>query len=287
MYNEKVLFIVGTTASGKSSLAMALAKKLDGEIIAADSQTVRKELNIGTAKPTKQDMAEIRHHLIDVIEPYGDFSVAQFQKLAKEAISDIQARGKLPIVVGGTGLYIDSIYYDYSLNSHNIVGRDELNNLSVEELQKIIADKGLEMPNNSQNPRHLIGVISRGGKNSEDNVPMKNSVIVGLSPDGEILKQRISDRVDNMFDSGFLDEVKSIINRHGPLPDRIGAIGYPIASRVLSGEISEDEAKELFKSADWQYARRQKSWFKRNENIIWIPNSRKAVSEIIEQLNKK
>lgn len=267
--DTRILFIVGPTASGKSDLAMKLAEKFGGELICADSQTVRRDLTIGTAKPTDEDRRRVPHHLLDKIGPYDSYNVASFQRDAKDAIEAILSRGRLPIVVGGTGLYIDALFYDYSLQPQ-AVDRRELESKTVEQLQEIILSNGWQLPTNAQNPRHLIGAISRGGTYAEDTLPIAGARIYGvLQPDDE-LKRRIASRIDVMFDQGFVDEVEHLIATYGRPPMKMDAIGYPIVMRYIDGEISIDTAKELFKRGDWQYARRQKAWLKRNEHIQWL-----------------
>jgi tRNA dimethylallyltransferase len=285
-HDKMLIFIVGPTASGKSGLAMTLAEKFNGEIICADSQTLRKYLDIGTAKPTVQDQEEIRHHLLDVIEPYERFSVASFKKLAEEAIVDIQKRGKIPVIVGGTGLYIDALYFDFEVSedSSNSRYKKELELKSVKELQEITRDSGFPMPENENNPRHLIGVILRGGKVREDNKPVPNALIYGLMPEDEVLKNRISKRVDKMFDNGLVEEVRRLIADYGVPPAKLDAIGYPIVARMLNGEIDETMAKQLFVHAHWQYARRQKSWFKRNKHIQWFQEVKPAFEHICTEI---
>lgn len=278
----QILFVVGATATGKSSLAMRVAQEMNGELICADSQTIRRGLDIGTAKPSKHDQAAVVHHMIDIIDPYDRFSVAQFQTRSKQVVADIQSRGKLPVVVGGTGLYIDALYYDYSLSDE--AEEDELESKTVRELQDMIVDAGWTLPNNPQNARHLVGVIRRNGAKPVDNQPIKNSVIVGMERSDEVLKQRIDDRVEHMFDGGFLQEVKNVVDTYGRPETKMDAIGYPIALQYMDGEIDFDTAKELFKTGDWQYARRQKSWFKRNEHIHWFDNEKEAFDYIQSSL---
>jgi tRNA dimethylallyltransferase len=281
-----IIFIVGPTASGKSNLAMEVARNLGGEIICADSQTIRRNLDIGTAKPSKSDQAEIPHYMLDIIDPYDSFSVNEFKNLATKAIKDIQKRNKYPIVVGGTGLYIDSLFFDYKFDeiNDNQEYKNELELMSVAELQKIIIDRNYLMPENKNNPRHLIGIILREGRVRSNIKPIKDSFIFGLMPEDEVLKKRISDRIDIMFDEGLIDEAKKIIKIYGQPKHSIDAIGYPIIIDYIEGKISIEDAKKLFKTGDWQYARRQKSWFKRNEHIIWLePNNRLNV-EIIKEV---
>ena len=266
---QRVIFIVGQTASGKSALAMKLAKQLNGEIVAADSQTIRRGLDIGTAKPTLEDQQAVPHHMIDIVDPYEPFNVAMFKQQAMAAIQDIQARGKQPLVVGGTGLYIDALFYDYAIDDGE-QATDDLDEKSVSELQAMIKAAGYDLPDNAQNPRHLIGVLRREGKSPKNQLPMTGAIMVGILRDEELLKTRIDQRVEAMFAGEFVDEVKAVIEKYGRPPKKMDAIGYPIALRYLDGEVSLDEAKELFKRGDWQYARRQKAWFKRNEHIRWF-----------------
>lgn len=280
-----VVFVVGATATGKSSVAMKAARQIGGEIICADSQTLRKSLDIGTAKPSKKEQNEIPHHLIDVIEPYDRFSVAEFKRQANKAIEGIIARGKVPIVVGGTGLYINALYFNFEFEAEQDDLRKELESLSVKELQQKIERAGYNMPENSTNPRHLVGTLLRGGRSRSDTTPAPGAIIVGLKRTDDELKQRISDRVDKMFENGFLEEVKSVVTRYGPPPEKFDAIGYPIAYKCIQGELDESQAKTLFKRGDWQYARRQKMWFKRNENIVWFTDVSTATEYIVDQLS--
>jgi len=285
-YHPTIIFIVGPTASGKSELAMELARRINGEIICADSQTVRKYLDIGTAKPSVDDQNQIRHHLLDVIEPYDSFSVNQFKVLACEAIEDIQSRQKTPIVVGGTGLYINSLYFDYELEESKINNdfKQKLDQLSIIELQEIIRNRNFIMPENKENPRHLIGTILRGGKTNQNDTPLSGSLIYGLQPDDETLRVRIDSRVESMFSAGFVSEVQKLVEDFGRPIRRMDAIGYPIVMRYIDGDVNIDEAKQLFKTAHWQYTRRQKSWFKLNPNITWLNNDSSAIGIIIREV---
>lgn len=273
------IFIVGPTASGKSQLAMQLAKEFGGEIVCADSQTIRKGMSIGTAKPSHKDRLEVPHHLLDVIGPYEEFSVHQFKQLASKSIKDIHSRGAIPIVVGGSGLYVDALYYDFDVENEEKSSeyKSELNAKSVEELQKIIQENGYKMPNNPQNPRHLIGTILRRGKVKSNQNPRESTLILGLKNSDEELKNRIAARVDIMFENGLSEEVEQLTATYGTLPPQIDAIGYSIVVQYLAGQINLAQAKEQFARAHWQYARRQKAWFKRNTHISWFEHIDEAV----------
>ena len=285
-HQSSVLFVVGPTASGKSALAMNLAGALDGEIICADSQTLRRSLDIGTAKPSAVDQSEIKHHLLGIIEPYARFSVNQFKDLAEAAISDIRKRGKLPIVVGGTGLYIDALFYGFniSLESKNLDYKKELELMSVTELQNIIKLNKYPMPKNENNSRHLVGVILREGQLYVNINPVPGALIFGLMPEDEELKNRIKVRVDDMFSAGLVSEVSALITKYGEPPAKLDAIGYPIVARLINNEIDLVTTKELFVQAHWKYARRQKSWFKRNKNIVWFKEVNTAFEYILNEM---
>lgn len=283
MSSNNIVFIVGSTASGKTSAALTLASKIDGEIICADSQTVRKHLNIGTAKPTQEQRAGIPHFLIDIIEPFERYNVARFKQDAEIAIADIQKRNKVPIVVGGTGLYIDALFFNYDFTEAG-KERSELESLSVEELQRIIEEKGYTMPLNRTNPRHLIGVIARENNNPKNTKPREGALIVGLQRPDDELRERINSRIESMFNNGFVDEVKHIAHVYGPIPSSLDAIGYPIVQQYLNGACTEQEAKTMFKTADWRYAKRQKAWFKRNRYIQWFTDEKSLTDAVINGL---
>ncbi|MCA9323476.1 tRNA dimethylallyltransferase [Candidatus Saccharibacteria bacterium] len=283
MVAGKIIFIVGPTASGKSALAMDVARTYNGEIVCADSQTVRRGLDIGTAKPTKTDQAEIPHHLLDVVDPYERFTVADFQKLAGQAIDDIQARGKLPIVVGGTGLYIDAVAYNFVLRADaDMNERKNLEKKTVEELQEMVKSRGLSLPENDQNPRHLIRTIESDGQVSVKGALRRGAVLIGLNPDKDIHEFNIRERIDTMFSDGFLREMETVLNTYGNPPANFDAIAYRIVfdHRRAPGDYDEKTVKELFAIADRQYAKRQRAWFKRNRDITWFEQPEKALKYI-------
>lgn len=278
------LFIVGPTASGKTALSIDIARELDAEILCADSQTIRRDLDIGTAKPSREDMQGIPHHMIDIVGPYEDYSVAQYTQAARSVIADIHSRGKLAVVVGGSGLYIDALYFQFDFSGSIVdeTKRAQLENLTLAQLQTKIQESGLDMPSNKQNKRHLIRVIERAGSIGIQKGPMQNSLIVGLSPGRDMLVERINDRVDTMFESGFLQEVHAVLRQYGRPPKNFDAIGYKLALRYIDNEISKEQLIELFKTADRQYAKRQMTWFRRNPYIHWFTDPDKAKSYILD-----
>jgi tRNA dimethylallyltransferase len=250
-----LLVVVGPTASGKSKLALELAQALNGEIICADSRTVYKGMDIGTAKPTKAEQAAVPHHMLDIVEPDQDFTVADFKQLANQVIEDVQRRGKLPIMVGGSGLYIDAVLYDFGFSEAG-AARDK------------------------RNPRHL-----------SDDVPRKqtqmrsNTVVVGLFMERDELKKRIEGRVEQMVANGFDDEVKRLQADYRQSKALLTP-GYKAFIEHLAGHLSLEEAKALFVKNDFQLAKRQMTWFKRNPSIHWLSNSSTYVKETLKLLNK-
>jgi tRNA dimethylallyltransferase len=268
----KLIVIVGETASGKSALAMEVARQFNGEIICADSWTVRREVNIGTAKPSQQDQAEVPHHLIDVVGPDEDFTAAVFKKLAGEAIEDIANRGKLPIMVGGTGLYVDGVLYDYGfLPAGDRGDREELNQLNVEELLNKIAAMGLELGAvDTRNKRRLIRLIETKGQ-----VPVKreyrsNTLILGIKSDREELKQRIEKRVDGMIADGLEAEVSGLVKQYGWDCEALKGVGYAQWRGHQQSQESIDEVRQKIIKASLDLAKRQRTWFKRNNCIQWF-----------------
>jgi len=285
--NTPVVAIVGPTASGKTALAIKLAQRFNGEIIAADSRTVYQGMDIGTAKPTPHEQAASRHHLIDVTTPDKQFTVADFQRLAREAMSDIARRGKLPFIVGGTGLYIDAVLYNFSLRAPaDADKRAELQKRSVEELQNLLMERGIALPENSRNPRHLVRALETEGMLSERRSLPTHALLIGLDPDREVLREKITRRVDVMVEAGFINEVRKLAEQYGWDAPGLQAPGYRAFRPYIQGEISLEEAKQLFIQNDMQYAKRQKTWFKRNPDIHWISKTAEAVELITTLLNK-
>jgi tRNA dimethylallyltransferase len=285
--NSPVIVVLGQTASGKSALALELAQRFGGEIIAADSRTVYKGMDIGTAKSTLAEQRLVRHHLIDVVEPDQSFSVADFQYLARKAIDDIASRGRLPMLVGGSGLYIDSVIYDFSFRqSGDLEQRKVLGELSVEELQAILLQRAIPFPANERNPRHLVRSLETAGE-IPCRAPLRpNTLVIGIFKDRALLANDVLRRVDSMVDRGFVKEVKHLAARYGWDVPALQAPGYRAFRLYLAGQVSLEEAKRQFVQNDLQYAKRQKTWFKRNMDIHWISNLEEAVDIITTFLNK-
>lgn len=285
--NAPLIVVVGQTASGKSSLSMQLAQRFNGEIIAADSRTVYTGMDVGTAKPTVEDRKAVPHHLLDVVTPDQNFSVAEFQRLAKVAIEDITARGKLPILVGGSGLYVDAVIYNFSFRrSPQADVRRDLQTLSVHKLQNRLAEAGLALPENKSNPRHLIRTLESGGEIPVREDLRPNTLVIGLVKEKQDLELAIKERVGRMIDEGFVEEVKALAEKYGWDVPALQAPGYKAFRMYIAGHISLEEAKQQFIRNDLQYAKRQKTWFKRNKDIIWISKPEESIDLVTTFLNK-
>jgi tRNA dimethylallyltransferase len=284
---SSLLVIVGETGSGKSALALKLAKQLGGEIVCADSRTIYKGMDIGTAKPTAAERAAVPHHLLDVTTPDKPISVADFKTLAETAIGDIQNRGKLPILVGGTGLYIDAVIYDFQfLPVSDPALRTELQTLSIDELQERVQKLGIAMPENSRNPRHLMRAIETNGALPERGELRKDAVVIGLEIERAALRGRLKKRVAEMVERGFEDEVRDLANQYGWDLQAMAAPGYRAFREYIAGYKSLTEAEELFVRYDLQLAKRQRTWFRRNKSIQWF-NTPVDLEQIVEYITTR
>lgn len=283
----ELLVIVGPTASGKSDLALKVAQRFNGEIVAADSRTIYIGMDIGTAKPTKEEQELVPNWGLDLVEPGHSFSAYQFKKYAEAKIQDIQRRGKLPILVGGTGLYIDSVVFDFDfIAGSDPAKREELEQISTEQLQNIIQAKNYPKPENIRNRRHLIRTIEREGRTGGNSSVKDNALQIGILPEPQILQKRIDQRAQKYFDNGLLKETQKLLNRYGEEALlKTGGIAYMASFKVLNGELNTAQAVELIQKQEWQYARRQRTWFKRNKFIRWFDSADAAYKEIASILN--
>lgn len=276
---NKVIAIVGPTASGKTKMAIEMAQKLDTEIISADSRLVYKGFDIGTAKPTKEEQLLIKHHMIDVVEPEYDFSVADFADGASKVISELHAKNKVPIVVGGTGLYFRILLENYDMPrvEANPKLRAELENLSNDELfeklsniDKISAEK-IHQNNRVRVIRALEVSLTTGKPFSSIKGVKENKYDVEwVFPEiesREILYNRINIRVDMMIKDGLVDETKNLLLKHGRIKNLVNTIGYQEIIQYLDGNISIENAIEQIKQNTRRYAKRQLTWFRRNPNL--------------------
>ncbi|MDB5181689.1 MAG: putative tRNA dimethylallyltransferase [Candidatus Saccharibacteria bacterium] len=271
--SNPIVVIVGETASGKSALAMELAERFNGEIITADSRTVYKGMDIGTAKPSPEDRQHIRHHGLDLVEPSEQFTAADFKAYADAALIDISMRGKLPIIVGGTGLYVDAVLYDFQFNPLAAPAeRARLQKLSIQELQAELREKSIALPANERNPRHLIRAIETGGRTADRGQLRPNTLILGLSPDREELSARIGQRVEHMIALGLEQEVLGLSRQYGWEVPAMLTIGYREWKDYFNGLQTLPETERQIIKNTMSYAKRQRTWFKRNNSVQWLAN---------------
>lgn len=268
--NKPLVVIAGPTASGKSALALVVAKKYGGELICADSRTVYKGLDIGTAKPTPAQQKEVPHHLLDVVDPGEPFTAADFKRLALGAIDDISARGKLPIMVGGTGLYIDSVIFNYKFGTPaDPVMRAKLQAMSIDELQQRCLDDGISLPTNEKNKRHLVRAIELGGMAEPHQALRPNTLVVALTTDRDTLRSRVMLRAQQMVKDGVLREVANVGEQYEWAGEALTGNIYRILKPVVKGELSLEDGLKQFVTSDMQLAKRQVTWLRRNPNVIW------------------
>ncbi len=286
---QKVIVIVGPTASGKTSLSIELAKKINGEIVSCDSMQIYKDMNIGSAKPTVEEMQGIPHYVLDEVEPTKRFSVADYKKRAEEAIEKILAKRKTPIVVGGTGLYANSLIYSieyddikldekYRNNLMEIANTEEGLKKLYEEAKKIDGKAMKKIsPNDKKRIIRILEIYNATGKNkTEQEIESRKKEVkydykvFGINMERSLLYERINKRVDIMVKQGLIEEVKNLIKKYPKFPTAMQAIGYKEIVEYLNNEITKEEAIEKIKQETRRYAKRQITWFKRIENLIWL-----------------
>ena len=296
----KVVVIVGPTASGKTAVSIELAKKINGEIISADSMQIYKYMDIGTAKPTEEEKDGIKHYLLDVVSPNETFNVAKYKSLAEEAIEEILSNGKTPIIVGGTGLYVNTLVN--GIEFLQIEGDIEYRNLLIKkgyeegakilhnELAKIdpVAAENIDA-NNIRRVARALEIFKVTGKtktqlDKESQKEVKYDYrMFGMEWDRQELYDRIDLRVDLMMQMGLVEEVKSIMDKFEISSTAIQGLGYKEVIEYLDGNISYEEMVEKLKLETRHYAKRQLTWFRRDKRIKWIKKD-EAVSEIIKSL---
>lgn len=299
----KVIAIVGPTAVGKTKLSIELAKKLNGEIISGDSMQVYRNLDIGTAKVTEREKQGVPHHLIDIRDCDQRFSVADFQKLANKAIVDIDKKGRLPIIVGGTGFYVQALVENLTLGDDHF---DKTSNKIRTKWQSKAKENGNEyvwqyankidpvaarkIPvSNVRRAIRVIEVYERTGKlfSEQANVPGDNDYyLVGLNTDRQVLYQRINDRVDQMIDTGLLSEARDLFDRGGMNYQSGKGIGYRELFPYFRGEVSLADAVDDIKKDSRHYAKRQLTWFRNKMTVHWydLVNRQNSIDEIISDL---
>lgn len=266
-----LIVIVGPTASGKTALALDIAERWNGEIICADSRTVYKSMDIGTAKPTDEEQARVPHWGLDLVEPGERFTAADFKRYADEKIKDIRSRGKLPMLVGGTGLYIDSVMYDYSFGGKaDSELRSKLEHMTIEALHEYCHKHNILLPENSFNKRYVIRAIERKNVSGiRKNFTADNIFVVGIATNMETLRTRIVQRIEHMFERGVVSEATLLGKKYGWDSEAMTGNIYPLLRLHLSGQLTEVEVKDRFTTLDYQLAKRQMTWFRRNPEVMW------------------
>ena len=291
MNKPKVIVICGPTASGKTALSIQLAQKINGEIISSDSMQIYKNMNIGTAKPDKQEMQGIKHYLLDFVEPNQRYSVADYKKDAENAIEDILQKGKVPIIVGGTGLYVDSLIYgieypniefdeNYRKKLEKRAEKEGLEKL-YEEARKIDPQAMEKISRNDQ--KRILRVLeiynATGKTKTEQEIESrKNEVkydyrVFAINMDREKLYDRINKRVDIMIQKGLIEEVENLLKKYNEFPTAMQGLGYKEVVEYIQGKVLKEDMIENIKRESRRYAKRQITCFKKNKQTIWIgPN---------------
>ncbi|OIJ09985.1 tRNA (adenosine(37)-N6)-dimethylallyltransferase MiaA [Anaerobacillus arseniciselenatis] len=300
---EKLVVIVGPTAVGKTKLGVELAKKLNGEIISGDSMQIYKGMDIGTAKVSEEEMQGIRHYLIDIKDPTESFSVAEFQQLVKPLITEVNDKGKLPLIVGGTGLYVNSVIYDYHfpdvptdleyrqtlevfVETHGSVALHE----KLKDIDPISYD--LIHPNNYRRvirALEVFHVTKRTIHDYQKDQPQESEydlVVIGLTMERQLLYDRINKRVDIMVEDGLIEEARKLFDNGVKNCQSVQAIGYKEIYQYIEGQLTLEEAVELLKRNSRRYAKRQLTWFRNKMDIDWFEITETNFNEKKQEIQK-
>lgn len=288
---EKVIVITGPTGVGKTKISLEIAKKLHTEIINGDAYQIYKKMNIGTAKPTKDELSIVKHHFFDFQDPLDDFSVSDYQKQIRSLITEFHNKQMIPLIVGGTGLYIDSVIRNYQFLAPKRSEQSELDNLSNDELHEILAklDKEASLQIHMNNRKRVLRAIELAQTGENESRTLKNefvydALVIFLNDERTKLYERINQRVDKMISDGLIEEVNSLY------PDGLGktaraAIGYKELFSYFEGDMSKEEAIEKIKQNSRHYAKRQMTWYRNQENTkivnIDINNLDSTINEIL------
>lgn len=275
-----LIAVVGPTATGKTALAIDIARKIGGEIICADSRTLYAGLDIGTAKPTPEERRLVPHHMLDVIKPTERLSAGEFKRQAQQLIAEIGARGHVPLLVGGSGLYVDSVLYDYQFPpAADPVQRAELERLPlatlVQRLQTLDPEAASSV--DLQNPRRVIRAIETAGVGKSRASRLRDrTLVLGLMVNKEVARQRIEQRVKKMLEEGFIDEVKRVGKRYGWDSEAMAVIGYRAFREVAQGQEAVIVGQAKFVAGDMALYKKQVTWFKRNPDIHLLQDPAEA-----------
>ncbi len=306
MEKSKVIVICGPTASGKTALSIELAKRINGEVVSADSMQIYKDMDIGSAKVTKEEMQGIKHYLVDCVSPDERYSVANYKLDAKKAIEEILKKGKTPIVVGGTGLYIDALIYEieYQDIKINESYRKELESIKQNQGLEVLYERAVKIdpeamkkisPNDSKRIMRVLEIYEATGKNKTEQeaesrlkeIPY-NYKVFAITMDREKLYERINKRVDIMIENGLIEEVKELLKKYKEFPTAMQALGYKEVKEYLDGKLTKQEMIDKIKQESRRYAKRQLTWFRKNKQTIWIDglnDMQKNINIILEESN--
>ena len=305
MQKEKVIVIGGPTASGKTALSIELAKKINGEIISADSMQIYKDMNIGTAKPSKEEQDGIKHYLLDFIIPEERYSVAEYKKEAKKAIKEIIKKGKIPIIVGGTGLYINSLIYEieYPDIEVDLNYREELENRVKTEGLDVLYNEALKLDkeaikkisiNDKKRILRILEIYHQTGKKKSEldrksrKEPEYDYKMFAITMPREILYDRINTRVEIMIENGLIEEVDNLCKKYKKFPTAMQGLGYKEVVEYLDHKVTKQEMIDKIKQESRRYAKRQLTWFRKNKETIWLDgtnNIQNNIEVILEEIN--
>lgn len=281
-----LIVILGPTASGKTAYAIRLARLIGGEVICADSRTVYRGMDIGTAKPTEPERAGVPHWGLDLIEPDQRYSLYDFQRYATAKIAEIRQRQHVPLLVGGSGLYINSVIYDYRLagGDYDPTTRAKLEKLPPDELRQLAIKQGTKLPRDLDNKRRLIRSLERGGVSNNCGYLSRQTVVIGIAVDKEKLSQRISERAEQMLERGLVDETDRLIARYG-MVEPLRRNAYGVVAKYLTGQIYEAELIEQISTKDRQLAKKQLTWWR---NPRWVSDIMwRTLPELTDRLNNR
>lgn len=303
---KKVIVIVGPTASGKTALSIELAKKINGEIVSCDSMQIYKHMDIGSAKPTIEEMQGIKHYMIDIVEPNERFSVAEYKKQAEKSIEEILSKGKVPIVIGGTGLYADSLIYGIEYPEiefdeeyrKQLEKKAETNLKNLYEEAKRIDEQAINKISENDKKR-IIRILeiyhSTGKTKTELEIESRKKgakydyIVFAINMNREILYERINKRVDIMIQNGLIEEVKNLLKHYDKFPTAMQGLGYKEVVEYLNGILTKEQMIDKVKQESRRYAKRQLTWFRKNKQIIWLDGQsdiEKNLNIIIDEFNK-
>lgn len=281
-----LIVILGPTASGKTAYAIRLARLIGGEVICADSRTVYRGMDIGTAKPTEPERAGVLHWGLDLIEPDQRYSLYDFQRYAMAKIAEIRQRQHVPLLVGGSGLYINSVIYDYRLagGDYDPTTRAKLEKLPPDELRRLAIKRGAKLPRDLDNKRRLVRSLETGGVSNNCGHLGRQTIVIGIAVDKEKLSQRISERAEQMLERGLVAETERLIARYG-MVEPLRRNAYGVVAKYLTGQIYEVELIEQISTKDRQLAKKQLTWWRNPRwasDIMW-----RTLPELTDRLNNQ